>query len=317
MASFGENLRRERELRGVELREMADATKISIRFLNALEQDRVDVLPGGIFPRAFVRQYAKYLGLDPDRLVAEFVYAHGGEPVPAKGRSPVRVDQDPPRGLVLAAVAIVVLALVGWKVRGQLNRPSQAVAPSLPAPPVTTFAHDRVYPPPAAASGSAGTVNAGAFVVVVTARRSSWVEAKVDGTTVLNRVLKDGESQRLEARQEVLLSVGNAGGVTATFNDRPLGPLGRDGDVKHGIAINAQTAPAMLAAAGTPPPVPASSPGAGVPLPRPFVPRRATPQPASPSPSPSVLLLAPRPDAGFGAGGLLPPATRPSPPPRL
>ena len=89
MASFGENLRRERELRGIELREMAEATKISIRFLQALEQDRVDILPGGIFQRAFVRQYAKYLGLDPERLVAEFVYAHGGEQVPVKDtRSP-------------------------------------------------------------------------------------------------------------------------------------------------------------------------------------------------------------------------------------
>ena len=92
MASFGENLRRERELRGVDLRDIADATKISIRFLQALEQDRVDILPGGIFPKAFVRQYAKHLGLDPERLVAEFVYAHGGEPVPARGvRAPVRV----------------------------------------------------------------------------------------------------------------------------------------------------------------------------------------------------------------------------------
>jgi hypothetical protein len=43
---------------------------------------------------------------------------------------------------------------------------------------------------------------AGTMVLTVLARRSSWVEAKVDGTTVLNRVLKDGESQRLEARQE-------------------------------------------------------------------------------------------------------------------
>ena len=104
MASFGENLRRERELRGIELREMADATKISIRFLQALEQDRVDILPGGMFPRAFVRQYAKYLGLDPERLVAEFVYAHGGEPAPRQGHALDRPRRpgpaarpDPPR----------------------------------------------------------------------------------------------------------------------------------------------------------------------------------------------------------------------------
>ena len=71
MGSFGENLRRERELRGVSLREIADNTKISIRFLEALEEDRVDVLPGGLFPRSFVRQYATFVGLDPDRTVAD------------------------------------------------------------------------------------------------------------------------------------------------------------------------------------------------------------------------------------------------------
>ena len=82
MASFGENLRRERELRGVDLHEMAEATKISIRFLQALEQDRVDVLPGGIFPRAFVRQYGKYLGLIPSGWSRSSCSRSGATPFP-------------------------------------------------------------------------------------------------------------------------------------------------------------------------------------------------------------------------------------------
>jgi cytoskeletal protein RodZ len=310
MASFGENLRRERELRGVDLREMADATKISIRFLQALEQDRVDILPGGIFPRAFVRQYAKYLGLDPERLVAEFVYAHGGETAPRKDpRAPVRVDQGAPRGLILVGVALGLLGLVGWKVRGQSSRPPQVATPSMAAPPAT-FAYDRVYPPPSGATASAPPLAAGTMVLTVLARRSSWVEAKVDGTTVLNRVLKDGESQRLEARQEVLLSVGNAGGIAVALNDRPLGPIGRDGEVKKGFAINAQTLPALLAAgaAASPPPAAAAA----------VSPRPRASRPPSPSPSPSdgVLLIAPRPNNGFGVPALVPPTSSPSPSPR-
>src|SRR3954467_12480221 len=188
MATFGENLRRERELRGIELREMAEATKISIRFLQALESDRVDILPGGMFQRAFVRQYARYLGLDPERVVAEFVYAHGGEPIPVKDtRSPVRVDQGPPRGLILLAVTLALLALVGWKLHGYVTRaPQPATASVAVPPPATTFAHDRVYPPPSGAAG-ASPVASGTLVINVLARRSSWVEAKVDGTTVLNR----------------------------------------------------------------------------------------------------------------------------------
>src|SRR3954471_9905200 len=79
MGSFGENLRRERELRGIPLLDIAEATKISLRFLEALESDRMDVLPGGIFRRSFVREYARHLGLDPDRTVSEFLHAHGDE----------------------------------------------------------------------------------------------------------------------------------------------------------------------------------------------------------------------------------------------
>jgi cytoskeletal protein RodZ len=313
MASFGENLRRERELRGIDLREMADATKISIRFLQAIEQDRVDILPGGIFPRAFVRQYAKYLGLDAERLVAEFVYAHGGETAPRKdARASVRVDQGPPRGLILLAVAVALLALVGWKVRGLGKSPQPPASPSVAAP-AATFAYDRVYPPPSGAAGSAPHPASGTMVLSVLARRSSWVEAKVDGTTVLNRVLKGGESQRLEARQEVLLSVGNAGGIAVTLNDRALAPLGADGEVKRDIAINAQTVPGLLAAAAA---LPSPSPSTAT-SPRPPAPRPTSRPPSpSPSPSPSVLVIAPRSNTGFGSTGLVPPTSRPSPSPR-
>src|SRR5215213_6947155 len=166
MATFGENLRRERELRGIELREMAEATKISIRFLQALEQDRVDILPGGMFQRAFVRQYARYLGLDPERLVAEFVYAHGGETVPVKDtRSAVRVDQGPPRGLILLGITIALLGLVGWKVHGYVTRATQTAPPgATAAPPATTFAHDRVYPPPSGTAAGAAPEASGTLV---------------------------------------------------------------------------------------------------------------------------------------------------------
>src|SRR5687767_8763626 len=113
MASFGETLRRERELRGIGLREMADATKISVRFFQALEEDRVEVLPGGLFPRAFVRQYAAFLGLDAERTVAEFLFAHGESIIP-----PPRAQMAPPpaglgrRLLVLAALAAAGLGFV-------------------------------------------------------------------------------------------------------------------------------------------------------------------------------------------------------------
>src|SRR6516225_6280554 len=72
MASFGESLRREREMRGVTLEEIAATTKINLRFLQALEAEDFGKLPGGIFTRGFLRAYASYLGLDTEPILAEY-----------------------------------------------------------------------------------------------------------------------------------------------------------------------------------------------------------------------------------------------------
>src|SRR3954465_15587428 len=75
MASFGERLKREREMRNVSLEEIAESTKIGKRNLLALETEEFNKLPGGIFNKGFVRAYAKYLGLDEDQAVTDFLAA--------------------------------------------------------------------------------------------------------------------------------------------------------------------------------------------------------------------------------------------------
>ena len=73
MVDFGSRLREARERRGVSLRQIANATKISVSFLEALERNDVARLPGGIFSRAFVRSYAGEIGLDPESTIREFI----------------------------------------------------------------------------------------------------------------------------------------------------------------------------------------------------------------------------------------------------
>jgi len=74
MASFGEELKRERELRDISLKEISEATKISIRFLEALEQNNFDVLPGGVFNRGFIRAYARFIGVDGEEMVNAYLH---------------------------------------------------------------------------------------------------------------------------------------------------------------------------------------------------------------------------------------------------
>jgi transcriptional regulator with XRE-family HTH domain len=245
MGSFGERLRTERELRGVSLREIAEGTKISVRFLQALEEDRIDVLPGGLFPRAFVRQYALYLGLDPERATADFVSAHGEEPAERRphAAAPPRRARMSLGQLFFAAVAILAIALTFRRGGApERARPEPTPTPVVAAPAVLPT--DRVYPSPSLAPVS--ETPSDGLVLTMRAQQDCWVEVRADGETVINRVLAEGESQTLEARGEIVLSVGNAGGLSIRVNDRPALPLGRSGEVRKNIVITRQNLPSLV-----------------------------------------------------------------------
>jgi cytoskeletal protein RodZ len=240
MGAFGEKLRRERELRGVSLREIANGTKISLRFLQALEEDRIDALPGGLFPRAFAKQYALFLGLDVERTVADYVEAHGEMAPERRPAPPPERRRGFPLGHVfLAAVAVLAVGLTLRRGGKPEARPEPSATPAT-APVV--LATDRVYPSPTRASESTGD----SLVLTMTAQADCWVEVRADGATLVNRVLAQGESQTFEARGEIVLSVGNAGGLSIKVNDRPALPLGRSGEVRKNIVITRQNLPDIV-----------------------------------------------------------------------
>jgi cytoskeleton protein RodZ len=111
--SFGARLKREREQRKITLDEIAVSTKIGTRFLAAIEQDRFDQLPGGIFNKGFIRAYARHLGMDENQAIADFVAAT--EPI-----LPEPLPQDAP---VLAALAERVPEAKKKKSRGDGGMP--------------------------------------------------------------------------------------------------------------------------------------------------------------------------------------------------
>lgn len=112
-SGFGEHLKRERELRGVTIEEVAAATRISPRFLEAIESEQWDRLPGGAFNRGFIRSVARYLGLDEESMVAEYALETKG-----LNQSAATADvsaQGMPRDLrpVIAGAIVLVLIILG------------------------------------------------------------------------------------------------------------------------------------------------------------------------------------------------------------
>jgi cytoskeletal protein RodZ len=117
-------MRHVREERGVSLREIAEATKISVSVLEALERSDISRLPGGIFSRAFVRAYAAAIGIDPEQTVREFMSQFPDESVTV-GSPHVLIDDgsaerrrlDPRAVMILCTLVFVAVAIIFWTLK--------------------------------------------------------------------------------------------------------------------------------------------------------------------------------------------------------
>ncbi|MDP3277326.1 MAG: helix-turn-helix transcriptional regulator [Deltaproteobacteria bacterium] len=138
MESIGPWLRRERELRNIDLIEVADRTRIPVTQLERLEDERFAELPGEVFVKGYLRAYARAVGLSPDEVVGRFANAMRARDVmPA----PIRISQVPAErggrfGLAIALVVFAVLATLAMSflLRPRANeRPEQLSQRDLPS----------------------------------------------------------------------------------------------------------------------------------------------------------------------------------------
>ena len=266
MTSFGSSLRRERELRGVTLQEISASTKIGVSMLQAIEEDRLDKLPQGLFVRGFIREYARFLALDEQKILTELSFHASQAPVAEPSPRPDEGERISSRlasrlvnGGLMASVFAAVAALI--IVPGMARR--NASAP--PLPPVETTAT------PVAAQGAivpqSSSVDAIATPVstapasplpqplqlTLTATEDCWIGLDVGGDRVENRVLRKGESFSISARQNASLAVGNAGGLLVAIDSGPARPLGNRGEVKRNIPLSPEAIGALSTGPVAPP----------------------------------------------------------------
>ncbi len=199
------------------LREISDATNISVRYLEALEESRFDILPAPVFARGFLRQYARYVGLDPDEVVNSYLTAHsestGEEPTILP---PHRRGREWVSGLVMGLVVALLLAGVAalaFYVERSGGR-EEAPPPPLASPPAAV-------PPAATSRGTPATETRAPLSVTLDFEGDCWVEATLDGRRRLSQLHLQGESLRLEAEERVLLTLGEPTAVRVEVNGKP------------------------------------------------------------------------------------------------
>ena len=235
-------LRHARERLGLSLRDISDRTKIRTSILGSIERNEIDRLPPPIFTRAFVRAYARELGLDPHAFVelqttSQPVAAASGDLRALNAiveRRPDRYDDLSERDssnlittvLIVAAAGLLLVFTDPWKAfspagdahacgheRDTRNRVEPAVAttgaerPSALRPPSPPNMRMELQP-----------------------QGPCWIEATADGSRVIYRLLNAGDRYALEGYEDLVLKVGDPAALLFTIDGskgRQIGPAGQ------------------------------------------------------------------------------------------
>lgn len=247
MPALGERFRAAREARGLSLSDVSEQIRIRSVYLAAIEEENWSAIGAPVYVRGFLRTYARFLGLDPEEVVAEFAAATGGPPhVASASRSganratPVesRAHESSVYGtILLTAAAIVAVLLIAFVVYNELTMrrlapPLTAMATATPAvlPSITPAANTLAAgsTPSPATSVAAGLDGANSLALVLS--EPSWLRVTVDGNVSMEGTFPAGTSKTFHGKS-ALVRIGNAGGVEIYVNGKDVGKLGKAGDV--------------------------------------------------------------------------------------
>lgn len=256
----GYTLRQERERQNLSISDIEQGTSIRALYIEAIENGEYDKLPGKVYTKGFVKNYAKFLELDVDSVVKEFAAdmneietVEAPPPVEEKPKAPEKpaevkpakverkplghsVQQEestrPPIKIIAAAVVLLAVVVGGaWSFLSgsdnevaQVNPPVQQEQPAVPEPPPPPE-----NPTPVAQATPAPKTDG----VAVQARFNDrcWALVTVDGAVVQEGVIEGGQTMSWEGKENITFRLGNAGAVEFFQDGKSIGILGGIGDV--------------------------------------------------------------------------------------
>jgi transcriptional regulator with XRE-family HTH domain len=269
LSSFGENLKRERELRQISLREIAEATKINLRYLDALEKNEFRHLPGGVFNKGFIRAFAQYIGIDAEAMVEAYLEellrqeARAQEKEKERGRrtagEPRRatIPNEAPRSrrVLWVTVAVILLLAIAGAVgvsallhRRARGRPASPAGAGVSAPEAGS---PRESPPAAPLSegairgssgetGADGTSKLEGIAARIVIDRPVRGSITCDGRLVHSlESLPQGALLDVNCRELLVLDADDAGALRVGVNGAAPVRLGEDGTPLSGRRIAA------------------------------------------------------------------------------
>ncbi len=236
--SFGELLKREREMREISLNELTVATRVPLKFLEAFENEDWAKLPGGVFNRGFVRAIARYLGLSEEHFLAEYDLARGKEMIEAppahENRIPSLSDPLLALGLLLMLLGLagsIAGSVYGWRryvayraAKRPVASSTQSVVPSPSTLPNLTL--DTQASPVSSASAASPS---SPLALSVSTSAATRLRVVADGKLLLDRQVAAGETRHFSATQQFQVTAADSSAVLLELNGRQMPSLGAPG----------------------------------------------------------------------------------------
>jgi len=249
--TVGQRLKERREAKGLSLEEVMAATRIKLVFLKAMEEDDYRLLPDETYITRFLIEYAAFLGLDPQGVLAQFK-----RQIQARNGRDLSPWQAPPiytlslrkiftaLGFLLVAVPI---AFVSFSLLSQRReevrevKPQEAVEGSqveMASPPLSEQGIEKPQEVPPSRPGAVPEhpPEPAEHVLKVRARELTWMKVAADEKEY-DVILRPGDVVHWTAMERFVITLGNAGGVELSLDDSPIGVLGSSGQVIRDLVL--------------------------------------------------------------------------------
>lgn len=261
MQTPGELLKAEREKRGLSIKDVEQGTSIRSLYLTAIEQGNYSVVPGEVYLKGFIRNYASFLGLNPQEIMEVYRHSTGNAQPPteqqpvtptinqplntAQGNPPTttqKVKEKRESSSSIKWAAIILIPVIGaasyWWYSQNTPQPKSQVTPK-PAPTAPATPTQPAQPaPPAIPPASPASPQTKPVIVIAKFTDECWTQVLVDGKEVYEGIPKVGETINWEAQKNITIRLGNASGVDIIYNGQPQGKLGSKGEVTEKIFIS-------------------------------------------------------------------------------
>lgn len=234
MGEFGDKIRAERERQGYRLDDVEQETKIRRLYLNALEEEKFDILPPRVYATGFVKRYARFLKMDQNQLLSEFeVLAYFGkeeeEEETEKRSRNKRQFIFPLRNIVAGLVFLIIVIWGGKSLVAYISHLAVEEPPI--SPPSVVQPNEKQVDDTEMQKNISEREEKISLIIRAKADQRCWLEVSVDGEQEYSSMLNSTEELRFEGQESILVHAGNAGGIDLSLNGNDTPALGIIGEV--------------------------------------------------------------------------------------